>query len=297
MADKKALYEKLSFDWSADSIRLYVSPTPLSRELPYFVQEVGDFETFYPYYTERKNLKSYQLIYTLEGQGRLDYMGKGWLTRPGELLFIDCERHHRYFTEAGQTWSFLWLHFWGRSAQGFFRALTRGGFRPLPIADRFRVESLLRRILALNKKKAPGCDILSSHLIDSLLTELLLQGLDADAQSPRLRRDVDAVIREIEARFREKLCLDELAAQRRMSKFHLARTFKAATGSSINAYLINTRLNEGKRLLRESELSVSAVADEVGIRSVTHFINLFKKREGQTPLAYRKSWSSRAKKD
>ena len=40
---KSKLFEKLSFDWTEESVRLFVTPTPLSKALPYFIQEAGDF--------------------------------------------------------------------------------------------------------------------------------------------------------------------------------------------------------------------------------------------------------------
>lgn len=99
---KSKLFEKLSFDWTEESVRLFVTPTPLSKALPYFIQEAGDFSTFYPYYTERTHLKSYQFIYTLQGEGQLEYFNETFHITPGQLFLIDCNVNHRYFTRKGR---------------------------------------------------------------------------------------------------------------------------------------------------------------------------------------------------
>lgn len=294
---RKKLYEKLSFDWTDDSIRLFVSPTPLSKSLPYFIQEVGDFKTFYPYYTERTNLKSYQLIYTLQGEGRLEYLGRQYVIVPGQLFLIDCTVNHRYYTPKGKTWDFLWIHFWGSQVKTYFQELIRGGYQVLDIGNRFQIESYMRRVLSLNQKKLLGYDVMSSHLIDTILTECLLQVLSANQPSLTMPEDIENVIHDIEQNYREPMSLDLLAARHGISKFYLAHKFKANTRTTINEYLINTRIANAKKLLRSSDLTVTQITYEVGMNNVTHFINLFKNREGMTPLAYRKVWRSGSKKD
>ncbi|MDH4617975.1 AraC family transcriptional regulator [Brevibacillus sp. AY1] len=50
------------------------------------------------------------------------------------------------------------------------------------------------------------------------------------------------------------------------------------------------RLSQTCLLRPFSDLTVAAIAFEVGIDHVSHFIDLFKKRVDMTPLAYRKRW-------
>ncbi len=294
---KKKLFEKLSFDWTEDSIRLFVSPTNLSKSLPYFIQEVGDFKTFYPYYTERTNLKSYQFIYTLQGEGQLEYCNKKFTILPGQLFLLDCTINHRYFTEKGNTWDFIWIHFWGNQAKFYFKELMRSGYQVFNVLNQFQVESTMRRVLALNQKKLLGYDVMSSHLIDSLLTECMLYQLAVDQPSLTMPKDIEDVIKDIEDNYKENLSLDILAHRHGISKFYLAHKFKANTRTTVNEFLINTRLTNAKQLLRDSELTITQITYEIGMNNVTHFINLFKSREGMTPLAYRKVWLSGSKKD
>ena len=49
-------------------------------------------------------------------------------------------------------------------------------------------------------------------------------------------------------------------------------------------------MTHAKERLKYSDMPVSEVAARVGIDNVSHFINLFKDRAGDTPLAYRKKW-------
>ena len=87
----------------------------------------------------------------------------------------------------------------------------------------------------------------------------------------------------------EEFSLDRLAVQAGLSKFHFQRLFKSATGLSPSRYHINLRMNEARRLLRETKMSVVDVALEVGYTNPSHFAQVFRRVVGVTPTAFRSS--------
>jgi AraC family L-rhamnose operon transcriptional activator RhaR/AraC family L-rhamnose operon regulatory protein RhaS len=70
------------------------------------------------------------------------------------------------------------------------------------------------------------------------------------------------------------------------------RTFAKATRLPPFEYLIQLRLQNAMRLLRNSRLTVSQIAFEVGFNDSNYFTRQFSKRKGVSPLAYRKSFGS-----
>lgn len=86
----------------------------------------------------------------------------------------------------------------------------------------------------------------------------------------------------------EEFGLDRLAAQAGLSKFHFQRLFKAAVGVSPSRYQINLRINEARRRLRETKMSVMDVALEVGYTDPSHFARLFRRETGLSPSEYRR---------
>ena len=86
----------------------------------------------------------------------------------------------------------------------------------------------------------------------------------------------------------EEFSLDRLAAQAGLSKFHFQRLFKAATSVSPSHYHINLRMEEARRLLRETKMSVIDVALEVGYTNPSHFAQLFRRKTGLSPSDYRR---------
>jgi AraC family transcriptional regulator len=85
----------------------------------------------------------------------------------------------------------------------------------------------------------------------------------------------------------EDLNLDQLAAQVGLSKFHFDRLFKRAIGLSPSRYQIDLRMNEARRLLRETRKSIIDIALDVGYTNPSHFAKLFRRENGLTPSEYR----------
>ena len=86
----------------------------------------------------------------------------------------------------------------------------------------------------------------------------------------------------------EEFNLDRLAAQSGLSKFYFNRLFKSAVGVSPSRYHITLRMDEAKRMLRESRKSVVDVALDIGYANPSHFAQLFRRETGLSPSDYRR---------
>jgi AraC family transcriptional regulator len=86
----------------------------------------------------------------------------------------------------------------------------------------------------------------------------------------------------------EDFNLDQLAAQAGLSKFHFHRLFKSAVGVAPSRYHMNLRMDEAKRLLRETKTSIVAIALDVGYANPSHFAQLFRRETGLSPSDYRR---------
>jgi AraC family transcriptional regulator len=85
------------------------------------------------------------------------------------------------------------------------------------------------------------------------------------------------------------LTLDALAGTVALSSFHFARSFKAATGLTPQAFVTQHRLMMAKdRLLRSAD-TVTEIAAAVGFVNVSHFRRLFRRQFRMTPAQLRAS--------
>jgi AraC-like DNA-binding protein len=91
----------------------------------------------------------------------------------------------------------------------------------------------------------------------------------------------------IDARYREPLDVETLAAAARLSPAHFSREFRRAFGEPPHRYLLLRRLERAAALLRTTERSVADVCLAVGLRSVGSFTTSFGRLFGMSPTAYR----------
>ncbi|MFN0316991.1 MAG: AraC family transcriptional regulator [Burkholderiales bacterium] len=82
--------------------------------------------------------------------------------------------------------------------------------------------------------------------------------------------------------------LESLASELGMSRSAFASRFKLMVGQTPIQYLTTRRVQEGKRLLRESRLSVTAIAERVGYGSEAAFGKVFKRYAGVGPGIFRR---------
>ncbi len=100
---------------------------------------------------------------------------------------------------------------------------------------------------------------------------------------------VTRAIRHMHTDLGEPLTIDDLARSAMYSKFHFTRVFERRTGVSPGRFLSAVRLNEAKRLLRETTRSVTRISHEVGWNSVGSFSSRFAASVGVPPSEYRRS--------
>ena len=100
----------------------------------------------------------------------------------------------------------------------------------------------------------------------------------------------------VDARYREPLDVDDLAAAARLSKAHFSREFRRAFGESPHQYLLTRRLERAASLLRLTDWSVADICFGVGLHSVGSFTTSFTRTYGKSPTAYRAAFPPAAER-
>ncbi|NJD88441.1 MAG: AraC family transcriptional regulator [Betaproteobacteria bacterium] len=88
--------------------------------------------------------------------------------------------------------------------------------------------------------------------------------------------------------------VEELGRQVGLSRSALHERFAGLVGQPPMQYLANWRIQRGAGLLRESDATVAAIAQEVGYETEAAFARAFKRLVGQPPAAWRRAQRSRA---
>jgi AraC-like DNA-binding protein len=90
-----------------------------------------------------------------------------------------------------------------------------------------------------------------------------------------------------DARYFERLDVDDLAGAAGLSRAHFSREFRRAFGESPHAYLLTRRMERAAALLRTTDRSVADICFSVGLQSVGSFTTSFTRTYGVPPTAYR----------
>ena len=84
------------------------------------------------------------------------------------------------------------------------------------------------------------------------------------------------------------LSTESVCAKFYISRSKLYRISVNIFGIGFSDYVRDQRINEAKKLLKKTELSIAEITERVGISDPNYFIRIFKRHVGTTPLQYRK---------
>ena len=91
----------------------------------------------------------------------------------------------------------------------------------------------------------------------------------------------------------EDLSVEALASRAAMSPRNFTRCFRIETGTTPAAYVEQVRVEAARRLLQATDLTVAAIARQVGIRHAETLHRAFRRRVGTTPELYRQHFGRR----
>ncbi|MNC55149.1 Bifunctional transcriptional activator/DNA repair enzyme AdaA [compost metagenome] len=72
-----------------------------------------------------------------------------------------------------------------------------------------------------------------------------------------------------------------------MNPVYLGQLFKKSYGVYFNDHVQQLRINEAKKLLRQTDKRVYEIAEQVGFNNADYFVTQFEKLERMTPTEYR----------
>lgn len=88
--------------------------------------------------------------------------------------------------------------------------------------------------------------------------------------------------------FKKEIDFDKMSREIGISYSYIRKIIKEKTGQSFQDYVNSLRLEEAKRLLRQTSQSTNKIALSVGFSNIQSFNRTFKKMEGITPGEFRK---------
>lgn len=123
------------------------------------------------------------------------------------------------------------------------------------------------------------------RLMQTQAREILLSGFRLHRSSNPMAAAVQAMSDHLDGH----LSIDRLAKIAGMSRAAFFVKFKQMYGTTPARFLQSLRIERGKKLLLQSDYTISQIAYECGFEHPSHFTIAFKRETGQSPLQYKRS--------
>ena len=210
---------------------------------------------------------------------------------PGKMLYIPPNVDHSFMSSAhGSGERVIWLvdrRTWKNHVEIEFPPCS------------FVANSLAKELIfyLLIHQKAKGAPYFISALIESLGESLASAQLDRKAifsehlaarvRDVRVARALELIDNDLTS-----LKLSDVARRSGLSHRNFNRLFLQETGLKPKDFMILRRVEKAKTLLRETRMTITDIALEVGYSSLSKFIATFKRIEGILPSDFRNACSS-----
>ena len=222
--------------------------------------------------------RDFYYIYVLKGKMVLQEC----VLLPGDVMIFEPGYAYQYQGD-GDT-CYLWVHYTGFDA----RSLTMAAFQKPNFKQHIGIhKEIIDCFQKLFREFIINDD--ASRQITLCLLKEILSYTGRYACADRQNNMPLLAIEYIHRHFREDLDVDALAQMEHMSCTAFRIAFKKHTGVSPNEYIISQRISAACHLLAHSNMSISAVAADVGYRDQYYFSRIFKQKVGISPLKYRGS--------
>lgn len=269
---------------SAESEYYVYTPSAAARRLFFYPVCVGHFVYEPGYLLKRNSYDSFLIMLVTDGSCTVTLNERTASAQKGEIIFLDCYSPHQYGSQTG--WEGFWLHFDGPMAREYFEEIFRLSGSVIKPENPHPIEQSLSAIYNMFRNNRRLLEPVISQEIVSILTRLLLF-LTEKETTARSQLSLSESIAYINEHFAEEISLPDLASRAGLSPYYFTRLFSRETGMTPHQYIIATRINSAKFLLKTTDLSVKQIGFSSGFQSESSFCTTFKKWVRLTPNNYR----------
>lgn len=264
---------------------IYFSNAPISE--PFTLYSVGNNwnqeTTLRP-----KGYPHYHYLHTQKGCGSMEVHGQTYILNEGEGILIAPFVRHSY-SSISEEWVTSFFTFTGTIESTIPKILDNRQVIFTEKEQGTAIDSLISKIM--EKYKHPPVDAKSLSIDSYRLLMFFVNGFHTRdlLNEPLYQRYIAPVLKEIETNYARELTIQHLSSKVFVTPQYLSRLFRRFLGVSPYEYLTNYRMNKAKELLlTKPGMEIQAISHQAGFSDTSHFIAMFKKTTGYTPLEFRR---------
>ncbi|MFP1924631.1 helix-turn-helix domain-containing protein [Lonsdalea quercina] len=223
----------------------------------------------------------------------------GWFNGGGPDRFCLMPKHSISTWDIRSDLQFVHLYYTDEHLRGLAEQIWDRSPASLLLEERVfgedpQIVSLYRHFLLQHSWQDASDRLTLTTASTLLMTHVLRRYTQLQWALPTVRGGLAPVVRQriralIYARLAEPLTLTELAAEAGLSEFHFARMFRHSEGMAPHQFVMQVRLEQAQRLVRDTTLPMTDIALACGFSSSSHFSQRFRAAYGVTPSVMRQS--------
>lgn len=140
------------------------------------------------------------------------------------------------------------------------------------------------------KKNAPfGAEQLLENLLEYFFINLLRSKISAQNKEDNIKERlmVSEIVNYLDANYKEKITIDDLAFLFGTNRTTLCREFKNYTNKTVTEYYGDLKLKKAIEYIINTDKTFTEIAETLNFISIHYFTRFFKKHTGVSPKAYR----------
>ncbi len=237
-----------------------------------------------PNHTYGPEIRNYYL-FMLVNEGEASFFHKsGIIKLKAHDMLVMCPSEKIHYV-ANTLWSNQWIGLYGQAVDNYMKVLSVNGDNPIIHIEQYReLKILLDELYNISKERFEHTRYYQISLIYRFFS-LLSQSTNKKTSTDI----VDSAKKIMDYNFDKDITIAQIAATLYTNPAYLTRLFTERYRISPKEYLIEKRMTLAKKLLRESNSNIMEISNSVGYVDSLYFSRIFKKKEGISPLNYRKN--------
>ena len=233
-------------------------------------------------------LNDCHILYIPTGSGKLITASQEWDINSGDIIVLAPGKWHNYQPHENTGWEEYWIGFNGNYISNYImrELIPHGTSYVKHLGFQDELIYLFNQSLGLIKKNSLGFQKILAGIVLQLVAYVVShENIKVESRNGKIVRQT---INHIKKNLKHEIDFRSLSNELNLSYNRFRSIFKGETGLSLQQYVIHERLENAKRMMINTDLSLKEISARTGFRSQYYFSKIFKIKVGYSPSKARR---------